>query len=322
MVDSQYVIECEELGRVYASRSLTGGRKETVALDGLNLGIEGGVFGLLGPNGAGKTTTIRILSTLLTPTTGSARVLGFDVEKQAKQVRRRIGLVLGGDRGLYGRLTGKENLLYFAALNHLNSSEARRRATHYLDMVGLSGRGDSPAEQYSRGMKQRLHIARGLLTDPDVLFLDEPTMGLDPVGAQEVRQLVQTLAGEGKTILLTTHYMYEADQLCDTIGLINHGKLVSVGTPTETKRRFSGTTVQELTVKPTTRDLVAELSQLKGVERVNSGSDGLFLKFVVQTRAGVDLGDELVATIGQDNVVTRIARDPTLEEAYISIFKD
>ena len=189
-------------------------------------------------------------------------------------------------------------------------------------MVGLSGREDSPAEQYSRGMKQRLHIARGLLTDPDVLFLDEPTMGLDPVGAQEVRQLVQVLATEGKTILLTTHYMYEADQLCDAIGLINHGKLVGTGTPAEIKRRFSGTAVQEMTVKPTTRDLAAELSQLDGVERVDTASDGLLLKFIVQTRAGIDLGDELVAKIGQDNVVTRIARDPTLEEAYISIFKD
>ena len=322
MIDNKYVIECEDLGRVYASRSLTGNRRETVALEGLSLGIEGGVFGLLGPNGAGKTTTIRILSTLLTPTTGSARVLGFDVEKQAKQVRRRIGLVLGGDRGLYGRLTGKENLLYFAALHHMSTSEARRRAAYYLDLVGLSGRGDSPAEQYSRGMKQRLHLARGLLTDPSVLFLDEPTIGLDPVGAQEVRQLIQTLANDGKTILLTTHYMFEADQLCDTIGLINHGKLVNSGSPTEIKQRFSGTTVQELTVKPTRGELTEELSRLDGVERVDSSPDGLLLKFVVQTRAGVDLSDQLISVIGAENVVSSVTRDPTLEEAYINVFKE
>ena len=160
------------------------------------------------------------------------------MEHEASEVRRHIGLILGGERGLYGRLTGKENLQYFAALNHLSPSDADRRSDELLEQVGLGDRGGDMVEQYSRGMKQRLHIARALLTDPTILFMDEPTIGLDPFGAQELRQLIPELVSLGKTILLTTHYMFEADQLCQTIAMINHGTLVAIGTPAEIKRGF------------------------------------------------------------------------------------
>ena len=167
---------------------MLGQSRSTVALDALDLSVpRGQVFGILGPNGAGKTTAIRILATLLIPTSGQARVLGFDVVKQSNEVRKRIGLVLGGERGLYGRLSGRDNLRYFAALNHMNSGDARRRITELLELVGLTDRPNTLVEEYSRGMKQRLHLARGLLMDPEVLFLDEPTIGLDPVGAHEIR---------------------------------------------------------------------------------------------------------------------------------------
>src|SRR5262245_55553234 len=210
-------IVCEELRRVYP-----GGNKETVALDALNVTVpQGTVFGLLGPNGAGKTTTVRILSTLLTPTSGHASILGYDVMKQTAQVRDHIGFILGGDRGLYGRLTGQENLEYFAALNHIESRTAGARIADLLKLVGLTERKDDLVEKYSRGMKQRVHIARGLLTDPDVVFMDEPTIGLDPIGAQEIRAVIPQLASQGKTVLLTTHYMYEADFLCESIALMN-----------------------------------------------------------------------------------------------------
>ena len=315
-------IECEHLGRVYTARSLTGRKRETVALADLCIEIpQGIVFGLLGPNGAGKTTTVRILATLLAPTTGSARVLGFDVMKQAGEVRKHIGFILGGDRGLYGRLTGKENLRYFAALHHISPPDARERTAHYLDMVGLADRGDSLVEQYSLGMKQRLHVARGLMTDPSILFMDEPTLGLDPFGAQQLRQLIPELVSEGKTVLLTTHYMFEADQLCQTIGMINHGRLVALGSPTEIKRGFSETRVIEVTASAARPGLMEDLSALEGVERVDTRNDDGMARFMIQVRTGTDLRDQVLQTFGDGNVETSTVRDPTLEEAYLNILK-
>ncbi len=316
----EYAIECEDMGRIYRSRSLMGGVRETVALAEVNLQIPRGiVFGLLGPNGAGKTTAVRILSTLLTPTSGSARVLGSDVVREAGQVRKNIGFIFGGDRGLYGRLTGKENLRYFGALNHLNPRESERRAIDLLALMGITDAADTPVERYSRGMKQRLHIARGLMTDPSVLFMDEPTIGLDPIGAQEVRQHIPKLIGQGKTILLTTHYMFEADLLCDTIAMINKGRLVALGTSTEIKRRFSNISMIEVTVKQTRESLLQEVSAIAGVERAEGSVDGLFQKVTVQVKAGADLKDRVVEVIGLENVENSVVRDPTLEEAYLSI---
>ena len=318
----QYAIECKGLGRVYRSRSLIGGRREVVGLADLEMQIpRGKVFGLLGPNGAGKTTAIRILSTLLTPSTGWARVLGYDVAKQANHVRRHIGLVLGGDRGLYGRLTGRQNLRYFGALNHLHPKEADYRIDLTLEQVGLSEWKETTVERYSRGLKQRLHIARGLLTDPQVIFMDEPTIGLDPMGAQELRQFVPELASRGKTILLTTHYMLEADMLCDTIALINHGRLVALGTPTEIKRSFSRISIIEVTVRQTRPELLADISNIDGVDRAETGVDGPFLRLSIHIKSGADLRQPVMEVIGYDNVERLGVRDPTLEEAYLSILR-
>src|SRR5205085_11795153 len=214
------VIEAEELHRTYRTTTGTFRRraKEVEAVRGVSFEVgEGELFGLLGPNGAGKTTTIKMLITLLLPTAGSARVLGLDVVEQAHEVRKRIGYVFGGERGVYERLSGYDNLRYFAELYGVPAHEPRRRIEELLEVVGLKGREHERAEGYSRGMKQRLHVARGLLHDPEVLFLDEPTIGLDPVGARELRSTIATLTAAGKTILLTTHYMFEADALCDRI---------------------------------------------------------------------------------------------------------
>ena len=170
-------------------------------------------------------------------------------------------------------------------------------------------------------MKQRLHIARALLTDPTILFMDEPTMGLDPFGAQELRQLIPELVSLGKTILLTTHYMFEADQLCQTIAMINQGTLVAIGTPAEIKRGFSKVTVVEVTVKQTRAGLLDSLGRVDGVVRVDAGVDGLLPKFTVQTGIDADLRDEIVGIIGAGNVDEIAVRDPTLEEAYLNILK-
>lgn len=316
---AQWAIECENLRRVYRERALLGA-KETVAVDSVTLQVPTGtVFGLLGPNGAGKTTTVRVLATLLAPSAGTARVLGYDVGHQANEVRRRIGLILGGDRGLYWRLTGRENLLYFGALNGIGPREAGRRAAELLERVGLGDRANSRVEQYSRGMRQRLHIARGLLTDPQVIFMDEPTIGLDPMASRELRQIVPQLAREGKTVLLTTHYMFEADSLCDRIAIINRGRIVAEGTPAEIKRHFAGIKVVDVLVRDPGDGLVERAAAIDGVARVDVGTDGPLQKLTLQVAPDRDIRAPLVGLLGADNIESLVERDPTLEEAYLSI---
>ena len=211
------------------------------ALQGVDLDVQRGeLYGLLGPNGAGKTTLVKILSTLLLPTEGDASVAGLDVREDADAIRRKVGVVLGGDRALYWRLTARENLWYFSQLYDTPREVAKRRIGEVLAQVDLLERADDRVENYSKGMKQRLHIARGLLTDPEILLLDEPTIGLDPHAARSLRALVRKLVDEmGRTVVLTTHYLYEADELSDRIGVLHRGRLIATGTPGELKRRHS-----------------------------------------------------------------------------------
>ena len=223
---SEYAIEAVGLRRTYRSRTgwLRPQRREVEAVRGVDLTVGNGeLFGLLGPNGAGKTTTIKLLNTLLIPTAGTARICGYDVVRQTREVRRRIGYVFGGDRGLYDRLSARDNLRYFAELYGVPGREQKRRIAELLELVRLTGRENERVEGYSRGMRQRLHIARGLLHRPQVLFLDEPSIGVDPVAARELRQTVADLAATGTTVLLTTHYMAEADELCGRIAVIAGG---------------------------------------------------------------------------------------------------
>lgn len=316
------VIECQDIRRTFASRTLLGKKQETHALNGLNFSVPRGiVFGLLGPNGSGKTTTIRILSTLLTPTSGQARVLGYDVVKESGKVRGRIGLILGGERGLYGRLTGEENLKYFAALNHLSREVSRKRVKEIIELVGLTSASNRPVEQYSRGMRQRLHIARGLLTDPEVLFMDEPTIGLDPAGAQELRQLIPALVRRGKTILLTTHYMLEADELSSQVAIINRGKIIASGTPSEIKRSFSKITVCEVICRQTEADVVEAVQSIQGIQHVISSFDGPLQRLTIHALPGTEFKIGVTKIIGEGNIESIVMRDPTLEEAYLSIIK-
>ena len=211
------------------------------ALRGVDLEVETGeLFGLLGPNGAGKTTLVKILSTVLVPTSGSVRVLGADVVTETGSVRPRIGLVFGGERGLYGTLTGRGILLFWADLYRMDAARGRRRVDEVLDLVGLRDRAEERVETYSRGMKQRLHLARGIVHEPELLFLDEPTIGLDPVASREVRAIVQRLNEGGMTVFLTTHYMAEAEALCDRVAFINEGVIALVDTPQTLTRAAAG----------------------------------------------------------------------------------
>lgn len=320
-MSKQTVIECINCGRVYSNRTLTG-KKEVVALDGVNLSVPGGIiFGLLGPNGAGKTTLIRVLSTLLTPTTGQAMVGGYDVIKEAGDVRKLIGLILGGDRGLYWRLTGPENLRYTAALNHMDPDFSKKRIAELIEMVGLKDAGKRPVEQYSRGMRQRLHIARGLITDPQILFMDEPTIGLDPMGAQEVRKLIPELARQGKTIFLTTHYMLEADELCSDICIINEGSVVAQGRPSEIKRTFSRITVFEVILRKPDPNADNALSSISDIGQIDTTFDGPIQKLTITVKPGAEIEGSLKNAIGPENIESMVRRDPTLEEAYLNILR-
>ncbi|MEK4870338.1 ABC transporter ATP-binding protein [Niallia alba] len=203
------------------------------AVKKLDLSInEGEIVGLLGLNGAGKTTTIKMLSTLLNPTEGQITVDGDDAVKDAMKVKKKINMIAGGERMLYWRLTGEENLRYFGKLYQLSGLQLEKRIAYLLDQVGLSDSKDVPVELYSKGMKQRLQIARGLINDPKYLFLDEPTLGLDAPVAKQLRGLVKDLASqENKGILLTSHYLEEVEELCDRVYIIEKGTIILHDTP-------------------------------------------------------------------------------------------
>ncbi|MBZ9688540.1 ABC transporter ATP-binding protein [Clostridium estertheticum] len=232
-------IEVKNLKRVYAVTIGMTKKKTIEALKGISFTVnEGEILGLLGPNGAGKTTTIKILTTLLAPSEGQAKIFGCNCFGQEKQIRDKINFIFGGERGLYWRLSARENLQYFGDLYKIPGKILKQRIPELISLVGLDGRECEKVEGFSKGMKQRLQIARGLINDPKILFLDEPTIGLDPVGAKDLRNIVLKLKKEGKTILLTTHYMYEADELCDRIAIINNGEIIDIGTSRELKLKY------------------------------------------------------------------------------------
>ncbi len=293
-------IEVTHLRRTFTSSIgvIKRSAREIVAVDDVSFDIqEGELFGLLGPNGAGKTTTTKMLTTLLIPTAGTASVKGFDVVKDADQVRRRIGFIFGGERGLYWRLSGIDNLRYFASLYNVDPDVTKKRIAYLLDMVGLTGRGDEKVQGYSRGMKQRLHVARTLLHNPDILFLDEPTLGLDPVGAREFRQVILNLQSEKKTILLTTHYMFEADALCDRIAIINHGRIIALDTPGGLKSRVQDMNVVEVEIFGIPDATLEKLRSLPFVEALSVEDYDQKQMLLIQTGRGAEAVPDILGTI-------------------------
>jgi ABC-2 type transport system ATP-binding protein len=294
--------------------------KEIVAVEDISFEIgRGELFGLLGPNGAGKTTTVKMLTTLLIPTGGSATIQGYDVVRQANEVRKRIGFIFGGERGLYWRLSGNDNLRYFASLYHVDPQVARQRIPYLLEMVGLQERGNERVEGYSRGMKQRLHVARTLLHDPQILFLDEPTIGLDPVGAREFRQVILNLQSEKKTILLTTHYMFEADALCQRVGVINHGHIVALDTPEGLKQHVSDLSVIELEVFGIPPEIIERLRAQPYVDAVAVENRDQRQVLQVQSLRGSAAVPDLMASLNGVRVGRVQVREPTLEDAYVRL---
>ncbi len=300
-------------------------RREIVAVDGIDLQIRRGeLFGLLGPNGAGKTTTIRMLCTLLEPTSGRAQVWGYDVVGQSEAVRRHIGVVLMGERSIYWKLTGRENLEYFAALYQVPRPLARERIRQLLDRVELTPRADDLVERYSTGMRQRLALIKSMIHDPPILLLDEPTTGLDPQAARNIRDLIRHLhAAEGKTIILTTHYMEEADQLCERIGIIDHGRIIALERPQILKRSLSAGPALRLEVEELSDDVESALRQLPGVTdvavRAQAGDGGW--EVVVHLDDLRDTLPKAVETVSSRGIRVRHLQlvEPSLEDVFISL---
>jgi len=324
---ASYAIEARGLVKKYVTKKRFGmfrSRTEVVeALKGVNLRVRyGEVVGLLGPNGAGKTTTIKVLSTLLLPDSGEAYVCGYDVVREAQKVRRVIGIMISVEKGFYGRLTGRENIIYFGYLYGLEGRELVRRASYLLDLVGLSelGGSDRLYEEFSLGMKARLALARALLKDPPVLLLDEPTLGLDIPSARRIRSLVKDLAHrEGKAILYTSHNMLEVEQVCDRIVLIDRGVVVAEGSPDELKSKIPSVRTLELHLSSLPNGVVDDLRKLGlDVREYGQSPEGLYV-IKVLTRRPEEIVDDVVRVLSFRGVeVSRLRiEEPTLEDVFM-----
>jgi ABC-2 type transport system ATP-binding protein len=311
-------IDARGLGRIYRVKGA--GQSDVVALQDVSLTIPAGeVHGLLGPNGAGKTTLCKILSTILTPTSGTATVGGHDVVAEADMVRRQLGLVLGGDRGLYTGLTAQQNLEFWAAMYGIGRRETAVRIAAVLALVGLQDV-TLKAERFSRGMKQRLHLARGLLADPAVLILDEPTIGMDPVSAKAFRDLVRGLNATGTTMLITTHDMAEAEALCQRVSMIDHGQILTTESPAALARLIS--TYERIDITDLDGDVARELVQTFAGRDEIAAATVLDTGVVrLETRQEGAVGRLLGELIALGHTGIRVGR-PTLEEVYVQVIGD
>jgi ABC-2 type transport system ATP-binding protein len=320
-----FAILTEKLGRIYQIR---GGKKSEprslVALNDINMEVHPGeLFGLLGPNGAGKTTLIKILTTLLAPSTGHAWVAGYNVADEPEKVRPRINMVSGGETSGYGLLTVRENLWMFSQFYGLSSSVANNNIKHLLEVVGLSDRINAKSSDLSTGLRQKMNIVRGFMTDPDVLFLDEPTLGLDVGASREVRRFIRSWVDDNptRTLLLTTHYMVEADELCDRVAIINQGRVLACDSPANLKHNLQHDAIFHLELSPFNGSLNAgKFETLPGVRYVtHSPQDGCeSLDLILeeeQALAGV------INTLNSAHIrlLNLKKNEPTLEDVFVKL---
>jgi ABC-2 type transport system ATP-binding protein len=293
----------------------------TTALDGLDLAVPYGmVYGLLGPNGAGKTTAVRILSTLLGLDGGRAEVAGHDVTRQPRLVRRRIGMV-GQQTAVDDLISARDNLVMFGRLFHVGRATARRRAGELLEQFGLAEVASKAPKTFSGGMRRRLDLAASLILAPEVLFLDEPTTGLDPAGRREVWQTVADLAGRGCTVLLTTHYLDEADKLCDRIAVIDHGRNLVEDTPDGLKRRIGNERLEIVAAEPDDLPAIAGLAAKVANGNDEPTVDDVALSVNVAVADGVRSLTEVAAELRNQGIAVADLglRRPTLDEAFLHL---
>lgn len=320
----EFSVYTEKLGRVYKIRDAKkGDAKQLTALEDVNLVIKPGeLFGLLGPNGAGKTTLIKILTTLLSPTNGLAVVAGHDVSKDPEQVRTCINMVSGGESSGYGLLTVRENLWMFAQFYGISTKEANDRIKKLLEIVGLSDRANMRSADLSTGLRQKMNIVRGFLTDPEILFLDEPTLGLDVGASRDVRNFVRSWMDDNptRTLLLTTHYMAEAEELCDRVAIINKGRVLACDTPEHLKKDFQKEAIFSIDVEC---DHLVDLERFTAIAGLNK-----VLAVPVNGTTSVEVFLEaedvlagVITELTEQNA--RIAslqkRQPTLEDVFVQL---
>jgi len=319
---SEKAIVAEHLSKVFTATKgmLRRTKSEVVAVKDVSFEVDfGELFGVVGPNGAGKTTTIKMLTTMLIPTTGKAMVLGYDVQRDVTKVREKIGIVLGGERGLYTRVSAVDNLRYFADLYGVPPRARDKRIKELLEFMGLSDRAHDRVETYSKGMRQRLHLARGLINDPEIIFLDEPTVGLDPEIAIETRKMIKELVDSGKTILLTTHYMFEADELCKRVAVIRKGEIVALDTPSGLKKYVMDTSVVEVEGFGITEKEVAKFREIPDVLSVSAdlAENKQILK--IQTAKGSEIIADVQQILKNSHIYDIKIKEPTLEDAYLRL---
>jgi ABC-2 type transport system ATP-binding protein len=303
-------------------REFKGKSAPVVALDGVSLKVgQGEIFGVLGPNGAGKTTMIRILSTLLLPTGGSASVMGFDVEHEPEKVRRVINMASGAEKAGYDFISAKRNLWFFSQLYGIPSDVAEKRITDLSEMLGLTKYLDRKFYALSTGYRQRATIARAFINEPKVVFLDEPTIGLDVMTARSIREFLQSEAREhGRTIILATHNMAEVEAICDRVAIIDKGKIIAEGTPAELKRSL-GVPALVMEVSPPMANF-EPLTSVAGVKGFTSSTDderGLStVQVVVESDSAARLAEEAVGRDGR-KVVASWRKQATLEEVFVAL---
>ncbi|NTU55095.1 MAG: ABC transporter ATP-binding protein [Anaerolineales bacterium] len=336
---ANHAIETKDLGRIYkirGSKKEKQIRKELVALEDVNLTVERGeLFGLLGPNGAGKTTLIKVLTTLLAPTSGWARVATHDVIQNPQLVRPRINMVSGGESSGYGLLTVRENLWMFSQFYGMPSKEANQRIVDLLKMVGLEDRIHTKSSDLSTGLRQKMNIVRGFLTDPEVLFLDEPTLGLDVGAARDVRKLIRGWldADKFRTLLLTTHYMVEAEELCDRVAIINKGRVLACDTPANLKHNLQRDAIFEIEIvgrgvvlspqggeTPPLQILIPLLQDQPEVKKaaLTEIEGGAKLELILQEESALA---SVINILTQKEVKVRrlTKREPTLEDVFMDL---
>ena len=284
------------------------------AVDDLSLTVEPGeIFGLLGPNGSGKTTTVNMISGLSAPTSGQVRVMGYDLRTHTRQVRQILGSV-PQETALYEELSAWANMDFHADLFGIPGREKKARIEIMLNLVGLTDRKDSRVSTYSGGMKRRLALARALLHDPQLIYLDEPTLGVDVQSRRAIWDYILALRQQGKTVLITTNYLEEAQELCSRIAIIDHGRLVALDTPEQLKKRFGGSVVEMETVRPF--EMLKELRAMPGVEEVQQ--EGRSLK--VTTQSGEKVVPQIINLVAQCCEIRDIVvREPNLDEVFLHL---